>query len=877
MGEVSRARDTKLNRDVALKVLAAEVADNVERLARFRREAQILASLNHPHIAHIYGLEESDGVVALVLELVEGPTLADRIAQGPIPIDEALPIARQIAEALEAAHEQGIIHRDLKPANIKIRADGMVKVLDFGLAKAMEPSAGPSPSVSLPPTITTPAMTAAGMILGTAAYMSPEQARGKTLDRRTDMWAFGCVLYEMLTARRAFGGEDVSDTLAFVITKDVDWSLLPRDTPAAIRRLLRRCLDKDRNVRLRDAGDAILELAEASAGSSVAPSSVAVVRKPWSALAVGAVGVLLGAVVATATFAVLRRSAEPERRQIRRINVTLPELTPMPMPGSGAARNLAVAPDGTRFAFVGPSNHLYLWSAEQLNAVPLYVAGSVRDLFFSPDGQWIGFFQSGSNSLNKISVNGGPAQTLSGAISSSRGATWSSDGSIIFATTDVKTGLLRTVDTGGTAAVLTTPDPRQQEVDHLWPELLPGGKAVLYTILRPGPIGNADIAVLNLATGVNKVILRGGAHAQFVPTGHLIFNSSGIVRAIAFDPVALEVHGDSRPLVEQMLTSPNGAVSAAFAKDGTLVYFPGSLPDRLLMWVDRQGHEESLGAEPRPYAVPRSSPDGTRVAAHLENVENPDVVVFDLARRTMSRLTFGVTPSIRPTWTPDSRWVLFRSDTNGGNSIDRRAADGSGQAERLTPVVGDGSPHTVSPDGRTLVFAQVDPTTGRDLWRVDLVGDRTPQPLVVEPGGQSNAVISPDGRWLAYHSEDAGAVTVRPFPNVSAGRWDVVSNGAKWPLWSHNGRELFFVTAQGIESVTVDSTQAGFRWTSPRVVVPTMYANFPGLGGPRNYDLSADGTRFLVIKAAETEGRNTSFVLVQNWFEELRTPGPNRP
>ena len=540
MGHVYRATDTRLKRQVALKVLPDSFANDPDRLARFQREAQVLASLNHTNIAHIHGLEDSGGVRALVMELVEGEDLAQRLTRGPIPIDEALPLAKQIAEALEAAHEQGIIHRDLKPANIKVREDGTVKVLDFGLAKAMDPHPSSSAAAALAdsPTITNAAaMTAAGIILGTAAYMSPEQARGKVVDKRTDLWAFGCVLYEMLTGLRPFGGDDVTDTIAAVVRADPDWSRLPANTPAAIRRLLRRCLEKERVRRLADAADARLELDEAlhrTAGDAyadpVGQSASRAAHTGWErALPWVSTGVL-AAVLAVAFVLWPTWPVVPPTR-VTRMTVATPEsVTPSI---NGVDGNLALSPDGASVVFVG--NHgtqLFVRPLDSLEPVLVFSGRSVRGPFVQPNSQWVGF-SSDNNALMKVRMTGGPPIKLTTIDSTPRGATWAPDNTIIFATGNPATGLQRVSAEGGTPEVLTRPDHAQDEGDHVWPEILPGGGAVLFTITsRTGGLDKAQIAVRDLRTGTHNILLRGGSHARYVASGHLVYVSAGTLRAI---------------------------------------------------------------------------------------------------------------------------------------------------------------------------------------------------------------------------------------------------------------------------------------------------------------------------------------------------------
>jgi len=526
MGEVYRATDTNLKRAVAIKVLPASVAGDADRLARFQREAEVLASLNHPNIAQIHGLEKSGGTTALVMELVEGPTLADRIALRPMPVDEALEIARQIADALEAAHERGIIHRDLKPANVKIPPDGTVKVLDFGLAKAMDP-VGLSAVASQSPTITSPAMTQVGVILGTAAYMSPEQARGKAIDKRADIWAFGCVLYEMLAGKRAFGGDDVTATLARVIEREPDFDVLPSSVPERIRPALRVCLRKDPKHRASDIRDVRLAIEGAfdTSASSVAGGITTPPSMSWRGVAVNALWLAVGAVTAGAGVWIATRPSPPA---VTRLMITTPPSVAFTMDGN--TRDLAITRDGSRIVYVGSNGAqsvLVRRSVDNVEAIPFAGVGTMQSLatlenpFISPDGQWVGWMSNEGNftSIRKVAMAGGPAVVVGRIRGSPRGASWSADNTIVVATSDASSGLWKISAAGGDPSPLTTPDQRAGERDHFWPEFLPDDRGVLFTIVpASGSIDNAQIAVLDLRTGNTKILLRDGSDAHHVAT-----------------------------------------------------------------------------------------------------------------------------------------------------------------------------------------------------------------------------------------------------------------------------------------------------------------------------------------------------------------------
>ena len=895
MGEVYRARDTKLNRDVALKILPEAFTVDGDRIARFRREAQVLASLNHPNIAAIYGFEDSGSRHALILELVEGPTLADRIAKGPIPLDEALPIAKQIAEALEAAHEQGMIHRDLKPANIKLRDDGTVKVLDFGLAKALEPVTGSSAVLSQSPTITTPAMTGVGIILGTAAYMSPEQARGRAVDKRTDVWAFGCVLYEMLSGRRAFDAEDVSMTLAAVMMKAPDWSALPDTVPAQIRSVIKRCLEKDRQRRVADIAVAQFLMNEPPAESMVAASastSSSLTRMVAAAMTVVAA---LGAGAAIMWWYMRPAAQAPVRF------VIVPPAN-QPLSIQGFQRDIAITPDGRaivyRVAQGANDVHLAVRALDQLDARILPGITVVRSPFVSPNGQWIGFFEGQNGQLKKVSILGGPPVALCKYVGIPLEGSWGADDTIIFATNDRSTGLMSVGAGGGDPKVLTTPDVAAGETDHLMPSILPGGRAVLFTILRRSQtIDNAQIAVLNLKTGRKKILIQGGSDARYVETGHLIYAVAGTLRAVRFDLQGLAVTGDPVPVVEGVtMSGTTGTADYAVSQNGTLVYAPGAVGggiNRTLVWADRQGREEPIKTPPRAYIIPRISPDGTRVALDIRDQEN-DIWVWDLKRETLARVTFDPGLDQSPVWTPDGRRLIFGSTRGAGvgagvdaalgggtvSSLYSQAADNTGTVARLTTATNPQAPMAISPDATHVLFMEFDPKTGQDIKMADLTkpASQQPQTLIQTPLAETNPDISPDGRWVAYQSSESGAnqVYVRPFPKVDAGHWQISTDNGLKPVWSRNGRELFYMTntASGSAMMAVAVQTAGALFSAGNAVKLFDLAPYYLVNNARTYDVSANG-RFLLIKdPAANRTSTTSLVVVEHWTQELEQRVP---
>jgi serine/threonine-protein kinase len=893
MGEVYRARDTKLDRAVAIKILPDAFAADTERIARFEREAKTLASLNHPNIAHIHGFEESNGVRALVMELVEGDDLAQRIARGAIPLDEARHIAKQMADALEAAHEQGIIHRDLKPANIKVRRDGTVKVLDFGLAKAMEPAVAHGASAgqadpSLAPTITTPAMTQSGMILGTAAYMSPEQACGKPVDRRADIWAFGCVLYEMLTGQRAFDGQGVSETLARVVEREPDWTRLPATLSPALRTYLTRCLHKDPKQRVQAIGDVRLAL-EGAFETAVPQTAVPAGVAQWRRLALVGVAAIIasGAIVGTLVWFAARR-AEPVPPRVSRLQLT---------PAGAAAlsigwndRDLAITPDGSRIIYVGnQGTQIFVRALDALTPVAVFT-GRVGGLFVSPDGQWIGFHDE-LGVLKKVAVAGGPAVTLATIdTAGASGATWGPDDTIIVATNSVDTGLQRVSAEGGPLTVLTRPDRAQNEADHFWPEMLPGGRAVLFTITSlTGGLDAAQVAVLDLQTGARRTLVRGGSHAHYVSGGpaspkrgdreggHLVYAGAGTLRAVPFDLDRLETRGTPVTVVPDVVTTIKGGMDAVVAGDGTLAYVLGTVEGtpRTLVWVDRQGHETPIPAPPRPYLLPALSPDGTRIAV-FANDQQRDVWLWDLRHTTLTRLTSPPGVDVVQVWTPDSRRLIFTSERAGVRNLFWQTADGAGAAERLTESPDTQYPTGVSPDGRRLIFTDEFPATGNDVMAIELDATRRVTPLVQSPFIEQNGIVSPDGRWLAYEANDSGRfeIYVRPFPEVNSGRWQVSTTGGTRPIWTRSGQELVYVSPTGALMGVEVARGPSWAATTPALVVKEGYFTNLNWWG-RSYDISPDGQRFLMIKEGGA-GAPASIVVAQHWVEELKRLVPTK-
>ena len=887
MGEVYQARDTKLDRDVALKVLPEAFTSDPDRLARFEREAKVLASLNHPNIGSIYGLEEAEGgkFRALVLELVEGPTLADRIKHGPIPIDEALPIAKQIAEALEAAHEQGVIHRDLKPANVKVKADGTVKVLDFGLAKAFQPDAS-DPNMSMSPTISlTAAATQMGMVIGTAVYMAPEQASGKTVDKRADVWAFGVVLYEMLTGTRPFVGDDVSKTLAHVIAIDPDWSALPKNVPPVLGTFLRGCLQKNPKQRVQAIGDVRLAMEGAfeTGDHAAAGSVVAVAPALWRrVLPAIATAVVVAAMALPAGW--LLKPADP-RPVIRSVHA-LPDGRFFPRSGL-----LMIASDGEHFVYSGDDG-LYLRSLDALDDRPIPgTEGLVINPFLSPDGQSVGFFRTGQGrglaELVRLAVTGGASVKLADA-SIPFGASWGTDGMILYGQPD---GIWQVSENGGEPEHLITTDPGVEQV--YGPRRLPGGDWVMFTLAPTAGVAlwdEADIVVESLTSGDRKVLRQGGMDARYVPTGHLVYAYQNVLYAVPFDVSSLAVVGGPVPVLQGVrvradVAIGSGAALYAFTTGGTLVYVPGSATatgGNTLAWVDLNGGRDIIDLPPGQYAHPRFSPDGQWLALERQDGMRTDVWLYDVSGATaVRRLTEGGINRY-PVWSHDGEHVVFQSDRDGDAGIFWQRADGTGSAERLTTPEADTVhvPEAWSPTDDRLAFSAM---TGNhvELWLWTLQDRESERFGDIQSEVPFNTVFSPDGQWVAYTQRAGGAATYVQSLSAPEARYQIGRDeeAVHHPLWTPDGSRLFYFPGAS-SAVAVDvTTEPTFSFGRP---VP-----LPGGGLPLNvftntalnHDIAPDGSRFVTMLEGTGDEASTTrneIVLVQNWFDELQrlVPAP---
>ncbi len=894
MGVVYLGRDTKLDRPVAIKALPEHLAEDPERMARFEREAKLLASLSHPNIAGVYGLEEHEGARYLVMEFVEGESLAQILERGAIATEEAIRIGAQVASGVESAHEAGVIHRDLKPGNIVVTPRGEAKVLDFGLAKEVE---GRSSSLDLShsptatfPTARSPA-TAAGQIMGTAAYVSPEQARGKQLDRRTDIWSFGCVLYEMLTGVGPFAGETATDSFGAILHKEPDWSTLPDDTPPTIHLLLKRTLAKDPSRRLRDIGDARVELDEALRDPSATSLNLAgAALNAGGARAASPAGWIAAALLLIVTLAMgalmLRDSPEAPEEPVRlRADLGIDGLLQQAV---GAP--FTISPDGSAVVFLGAQREgeqrlLYIRRLGAFEANPLAGTAGATQPVFSPDGEWVCFFADGA--LRKIAISGGAPITLASIGTSPRGASWG-DGGLIAFTPDTTAGLWAVSENGGEPRQLTTPSDEAEERSHRWPHFLPGSQALLFVSQTRGEDFNrGTIEALSLDSAERTVLHTGGSNPKYTPSGHLLFGSAGTVYACRFDAESLTTLGAPVPMVEGVLTAPpNGGVSYNVSDTGRLLYVEGTGAGgafSTLTWLDREGNRTNLTSDDLLAPVAALSPDQERVAMQVYSDSTEfDLWVFELERRVLSRLTFAEGPEMNAVWSPDGQMIAYAAQNSGGTpNIFTLPADGSGEPIQITSGDDVDFPISWSPDGRTLAFHRLG--TGRETfaaWTVEVGPDGAaaePQVLLETQFETRFPIISPDGTQFAYSSNETGRpeVYLRSFP-TGGGRAQVSIDGGSYPVWSDDGAALYYWWAGSIYSCEIGEREDGrLRIGRPQQVVEHRLSDdffYP------QFNLTADNERFLVMSRAARNDEDTIVVkMILNWFTDLESKaGPAR-
>jgi serine/threonine protein kinase/Tol biopolymer transport system component len=864
MGEVYRARDTRLERTVAVKVLPSSMSSSPEARQRFEREAKTISQLSHPHVCALYDVGREGETEYLVMELLDGETLTDRVAKGALPLEKTLRFGAEIADALDKAHRQGIVHRDLKPGNVMLTKTG-VKLLDFGLAKAFEPAAPQGSLTSLP---TRQGLTQEGTILGTFQYMAPEQLEGREADARTDIFAFGAVLYEMATGTKAFSGASQASLISAIMKEDpAPITAVSPLTPPALEHVVRKCLAKDPEDRWQSAADLRGEIQWIAGGSQSAlgtPAPAVSRRRPRVSLAGALVGFALGAVLSGLAFYgwFSRRPPHEHVASPAWFSIMLPSDAPLAAYG---AQTLAFSPDGTRLAYSaeqGGTTRLYLRSLGQLEAAPLRDSDGATSAFFSSDSQWIAF--ATGNKLMKVPVEGGVPQVICEA-NEVRGGSWAPDGTIVFSTGT--SGLRRVSASGGEAKILLTPDQKKNETGFQWPQILPGEQATLFTTLA----GGARIGVVSLKTGQRRDLTE-GMGAYYAPSGHLVFVRQGSLFAAPFDLERLELAGPAISILDGvMIVSPFQSALFAVSATGTLAYVPGSAPRHTLAFVDREGKAAALPFEPKGWEEPRLSPDGNQVAVTIRS-DNPDIWILDLLRGSSARLTFDPGEDETPVWSPDGKWVAYGADRRGHTrGIYRKASDGSGVEEKI--LDGDSHPHMTSwsPDGRTLVYTEFDPTYSGDIWYLTFGDKPEKRPWLRTPFNERAARFSPDGHWLAYVSNESGRdeIYVQPFPGPG-GKWQISVSGGTEPVWSRDGKETFYFSGRKLMSVPV-SAGATFSAEIPRLVFEGSFV--PTRRGEAAYDVSPDGRRFLLVRRDEKMVCSHLNVIL-NFSQELKRRAP---
>jgi serine/threonine protein kinase len=858
MGEVYRARDTRLERTVAIKVLPEHLSTNPESKQRFEREARSISSLNHPNICALYDIGNQDGVDFLVMEYLEGQTLAERLHKGALPIEHVLKIGIEIADALDKAHRQGIVHRDLKPGNIMLTKSG-AKLMDFGLAKPVQASFIASAGVGTP-TLSHP-LTVEGTVVGTFHYMSPEHVEGKEVDGRSDIFSLGASLYEMVTGRRAFEGKSQLSVVSAILSSDpAPFGQTQPLVAPALERAIKRCLAKDPDERWQSAADLCDEL-RWIAGSSI--PGVAAKRNLREGLAWSLVLVFLFA-AAIAYWQVSR-----ERRSsflTLHLSILLPPTEALGFSRDRAA--IALSPDGKLVAYTarrGDTSELYLHPLDRLESTLVLGSEGAYIPFFSPDSQWVGFFAQGK--LKKVAVAGGVPQDICAA-GDGIGASWGSDDMIYFTPLWTK-GIWRIPARGGQPELVIAPEPSKSERTYLWPEVLPDGKTLLFTAWTGGSFDGAHIVALRLDTRERRTVIEGGTYARYVPTGHLVYARGSELLAVQFDAQRLEVRGTAVPVLHGLMTgASSGDADFGFSQEGTLVYVPGALRrlEYALVWVDQKAVVRPMSGRERSYETPRLSPDGRHLAVVIAG-STFDIWLYEATRDTLTRLTYGGDDNY-PVWSPDGRRIAFNSTRAGAANLYLTATDGSGTVERLTTSEYSQYPGSWSPDGKFLAFTEEGHAhTGDDIWLIPLQGNRRPQPLLQTPFNEWQPRFSPDGRWLAYTSDESGSaeVYVQPFPSLGA-KWKISTDGGTEPLWASTARELFYRNGDKMMAVHVE-TKPAFSVSKSRLVFEASYAYINN--DVPNYDVAPDG-RFLMVRENQQNAALTRLNVVLNWFEELK-------
>lgn len=862
MGEVYRARDGRLGRDVAVKVLPEHLCSDPNLKSRFEREARAISALSHPHICHLYDIGSQGGTDYIVMELLQGESLADRLQKGALPLSKALQVGIEIAEALETAHKNGIVHRDVKPGNVMLTKSG-AKLLDFGLAKPAQARAaiafGAAATMSQ-------ALTGEGRIIGTFQYMAPEQVQGHEADARSDLFALGAVLYELVTGRRAFQGKSEISVMSAILEKEPEpITAVQPLSPPALDHAIQRALAKDPDERWQSAADLKSELKWIAAGAGRMPQATpSGLAKQWKRLLPLGTASVLVVVVLSWVLSRLFPAGTPANRPIARLVVTL---APDGL-ASGPLPHIALAPDGSHLVYV--ANHegntlLYLRSLDNFGSTPMLGTEGAESPFFSPDGQAVGFFAEGK--LKKVSISGG-APTIIATAAAVRGGSWAADGTIIFAPS-ITGGLFRVSADGGPVKAVSAPDHKKREFGHRWPEILPGGKAVLFTIWTGGDFDTAQIGLLSLSTGEKRTLIEGGYYARYVNPGYLVYVRAGELLAVPFDVDRLEIQGSPVSILKGFTMNTSFGTAEFSPSRNGLAYVPGGsqVADRTLVWVDGKGMRQPLPAPPRGYAAPRISPDGKRVAVSIQG-SNPGLWIYDLIRGTLTRLT-SEGPVPFPIWSRDGSQLTFSGSLDDRLNVYRMAADGSGSVERLTKNENAQWPGSWSPVGEVLAFTEAAPETGYNLMTLDLNGNHEPHPLLQTLANEYGPKFSPDGHWLAYGSDESGRqeIYVRPFPGPG-GKWQISTEGGFEPVWSRNGRELFYRNGDSMMAAAVETTPT-FTAGKPKVLFEQHFEKgvFPF---EPNYDVSPDGRRLLLVMSPQGEAAPTQINMVLNWPDELR-------